>query len=189
MWENRKRLDNGNDCLVSVDGVDFQIAEPYPYEKVWSRRWFSNKFKGPGLRYELALCIMTGDIVWANGPYPPGLYSDYKIFMECGLKDMLDDKERVEADDGYTGADPKFAKTRSASWHPQAGADARNAVMARQETANNRLKKFGALNQIFRHKIDKHQDVFMAVVVLVQLSIDYGERLFDIDGYDDTLWV
>ena len=102
---------------------------------------------------------------------------------------MLDDKERVEADDGYTGADPKFAKTRSASWHPQAGADARNAVMARQETANNRLKKFGALNQIFRHKIDKHQDVFMAVVVLVQLSIDYGERLFDIDGYDDTLWV
>ena len=127
--------------------------------------------------------------MWANGPYPPGLYSNYKIFMECGLKDMLEDKERVEADNGYVGASPKFVKTRSTAWHPQSAADTRNTVMARQETAFNRLKKFSALNQIFRHKIEKHQDVFMAVVVLVQLSIDYGERLFEIDEYNDNAWI
>ena len=53
VWENRKNGDIGNDCLVSVDGVDFEIEEPYPYEREWSRRWFSPKFKGPGLRYEV----------------------------------------------------------------------------------------------------------------------------------------
>ena len=66
VWENRKLRDMGNDCFVSVDGVDFEITEPYPYERVWSKRWFTPKFKGPGVRYEVAICILTGEIVNAT---------------------------------------------------------------------------------------------------------------------------
>lgn len=65
-WENRLLGATGDFCLVSVDGTDFRIYERHPF---WSG-WFSHKFKGPGVRYEVAVCIKTGDVVWINGPFP-----------------------------------------------------------------------------------------------------------------------
>ena len=127
---------------------------------------------------------MAGDIVWINGPFPCGLFNDLKIFLECGLKDHLDEGERVEADDGYSGADPDYAKARSSVWHPERNNDKRNTVRARHETVNKRLKQFGALSSIFRHDARKHQSVFEAVAVLTQLSIDGGEPLFEISEYE-----
>lgn len=91
-WENRYKKDIGNDCLVSVDGTDFRIYEQEPF---WPG-WFSHKFNGPGVRYELAVAIRTGDIVWINGPFPCGEWSDLRIFRSS-LIDYLDDNERVEA--------------------------------------------------------------------------------------------
>jgi len=64
--------------------------------------WFSHKFNGPGLRYELGVCIQTGDIVWIAGPFPAGDYPDVTIF-ELGMMDSLDEGETVEADGGYAG--------------------------------------------------------------------------------------
>lgn len=46
-WENRNIRANGDICHVSIDGTDFRIYEPTPF----SPRWFSHKFKGPGLQY------------------------------------------------------------------------------------------------------------------------------------------
>lgn len=49
-WQNRFR---GGDalhrCLTTVDGTDFRIGNPTPFKKVW----YTKKFNGPGLRYEL----------------------------------------------------------------------------------------------------------------------------------------
>eukprot|EP00171_Calliarthron_tuberculosum_P023094 IDg23094t1 len=42
-------------CRVSVDGTDCQIAEPRPF----NRGWYSHKFKGPGVRYEVGIVIDT----------------------------------------------------------------------------------------------------------------------------------
>ena len=84
------------------------IVEPFPYESVWSKRWFSPKFKGPGLRYEVGISILYGDIIWINGPFPCSQWPDIKIFLKGGLKDNLDPGERVEADDGYISADPNI---------------------------------------------------------------------------------
>ncbi|EFX70022.1 hypothetical protein DAPPUDRAFT_113096 [Daphnia pulex] len=68
-WENRfHRALRGSNILVSIDGVDFRIMEPSPFNP----KWYSHKFHGPGLRYELAICIQTGDIVWAYGGLPCG---------------------------------------------------------------------------------------------------------------------
>jgi hypothetical protein len=76
VWENRFKRPTTNDCLVSVDGTDCPTQEPTPFSPVN----YSYKFNGPGLRYEVALCILTGDIVWVNGPFEPGKYSDLAIF-------------------------------------------------------------------------------------------------------------
>ena len=156
---------------------------------MWSRRWYSNKFQGPGLCYEVAVSIINGDICWVNGPFAPGIYSDYKLFKECGLLDHLEDGERVEADEAYVGSDPAHTKTPGGSWHPTGGRDVRNAAMARQEAAHSRLKSFRVLKQIFRHNMDKHQNVVLAVTTVVQLSINNGERLFTVSEYNDSVWI
>ena len=60
--ENHFKGDADNNYLVSVDGTDFRIAEQ-------GKRFYSHKFKKSGLRYDVAICIKSGDIVWVSGPY------------------------------------------------------------------------------------------------------------------------
>ena len=54
--------------LLSVDGTDFRIAMGY------CKLFWSYKFKKSWLRYEVGLCILTGDICWWSGPYAPGVF-------------------------------------------------------------------------------------------------------------------
>ena len=98
LWENRRRGDTGERCLVTIDGVDFMIPEPTP----WSSHWYSHKFNWPGLRYELAVAIKMVDIVAYNGPFECGRWPDIKIFRSR-LKGMLRMSEKVVADRGYKG--------------------------------------------------------------------------------------
>ena len=58
------------------------------------------------LRYEIALCIQTGNIFWTNGSFPAGKYPDITIFRS-GLMTYLQPLEWVEADDGYIGEAPE----------------------------------------------------------------------------------
>ena len=76
--------------------TDFRIPEPRPFAK----KWWSFKFNGPGLRYEIALEVMSGHIVWAHGGFPCGRYPDLKIAREKFVK-LLHPKERAVADKGY----------------------------------------------------------------------------------------
>ena len=69
------------------------------------KKWYSYKFRRSGLRYEVALSILGGDICWICGPWPPGLYNDLDVFREA-LATYLEPGERVEADDGYIGEAP-----------------------------------------------------------------------------------
>jgi hypothetical protein len=41
---------------ITVDGTDFRLNEPTDF----STKWFSHKFKGPGVRYEVAISIKGG---------------------------------------------------------------------------------------------------------------------------------
>ena len=85
--------DTGERCLVTVDGTDFRIQEPSPF----STKWYSHKFRGPGIRYEIAICIKTGWIVEFNGPFPYGRLPDIKIFRSL-LKQILCTSEKVIVD-------------------------------------------------------------------------------------------
>ena len=74
--ENRFLNENGSVSLMSVDGTDFWIPEPFPFSKAY----FSHKFNHVGLRYEIAIYIQTGWIVWVNGSISCGSFPD-KIFF------------------------------------------------------------------------------------------------------------
>lgn len=182
IWENRKKGDKGNDCLTSVDGTDCMILR----QNACPKAWHSHKFKGPGVRYEIALCILTGDIVWVMGPFPCGDWPDVVIFR-FALKHMLEDYERVEADDGYVGEDPKKVKAARSVVHEQDDKIlyVRSCVRLRHETVNKRIKQFKCMQTVFRHDVEFHGDCFRACAVLTQLSINNGHPLFSVSEYED----
>ena len=177
IWENRFKNDRGADCLITVDGIDCRCPN---YGPAFSSHKFAKK---GGLRYEVGICIQTGDIVWVNGPYPAGRMNDIKIFRHC-LKSFLGVGERCEADDGYLGEAPQCIKCPKSFTNPEITLPMQQRVRNRQETGNKRFKDFSALQQLFRHDITLHADVFRVAVIMTQLKINSGEELFQC-GYRD----
>lgn len=148
-----------------------------PQQAPFSERWYSHKHHGPGLRYEVGVCIQTGDMCWINGPYAPGVWNDVMIFQDK-LKKKLCRGERVEADGGYQ--DPKCDGPKDMCLR-MSQEYAKKVLRGRHETVNRRMKVFNCLKHVFRHEIHKHRDCFEAVAVLVQVNIKYGgEPLFKV---------
>lgn len=162
---------NGSTCNLTVDGTDFRIREPSPF---WSG-WFSHKFKGPGLRYEVGLNIQTGWICWVQGPFAPGPWSDIKIFRGW-LKWKLSPRERVEADNGYRGDFRAVCPNQCGNLEEYR---MKMNARARHETVNRRLKQFNCL-KYFRHDKQSHVHCFNAIAVITQLAIANGEPLYHV---------
>jgi hypothetical protein len=93
------------------------------------------------------------------------------------MLDVLEDGEKVIADQGYKGENHRIITLR--------GED-ENVVRARHETVNKRFKQFVSLDRVFRHNIRRHADVFRAVAVITQLGIENGMPLFSV-SYVDSL--
>jgi hypothetical protein len=137
-----------------VDGTDFHIPNTR-LEKLF----YSHKFKKSGLRYEVALSIIGGDIVWIHGPFKAGIWPDFKIFR-AGLIHQLGKNERVEANDGYIGKDPCTVKVPGGFSRTDVNSVVTQEVRARQETVNKQFKQWGCLKQVFRHDVEKHAACF-----------------------------
>ena len=157
-----------------MDGTDFRILEPSPF----SKKWFSHKFKGPGLRYEIAVGIQLGHIVWTNGPFPAGI-PDINIFRSS-LKDKLVEGERVEADKGYRGEPTKIDLPQENTGGSEDQVRSKARARSRHETMNARLREWGVLRTTFRHKINRHRGIFRAIIVLSQIKIENGHPLFNV---------
>lgn len=169
MWNDRLRGNTPYRCKITVDGTDFRIRQPTVFDK----KYYSHKFHGPGLRYEVGVCIATGHLVWINGPYPCGSNPDIVIFRSA-LKWKLVFGERVEADKGYRG-EPLFVSVPE-DFQSEQHKQSKNHARARHEQVNRRLKNFECLHQVFRHDLSKHVDVFWAVAVITQLSLFLDEK-------------
>lgn len=181
LWEKRYISDIDNDCLVNVDGTDFRIRHA-------GRKFYSYKYKASGLRYEVATSIQNGDIVWISGPWEAGMYNDISIFKKSGIISLLDEGERVEADDGYVGAAPTHVRCPCLFGTAIEEFERQEAIARRRhETVNKRFKQFGALKQVWRHRVVNHGKAFRVAAVVTQLSIDNGEPLFDVE-YVDPHW-
>lgn len=157
---------------MSIDGVDFPINEPHPFNTCW----YSHKSNGPAVRYETGVSIYKGHFVWLNGPFPAGSYPDVNIFRSS-LKSKLDSEEFVITDRGYPDE-----KCLSRSFDLPDGKSA--VIRSRHETLHSRLKSFSILRNIYRHDLDKHCFVTQAVSNLVQLTILFEHPLFYIDGLE-----
>ena len=172
---NRYMNQNGSECLLSVDCVDFLIFEPGPYVHPM---WFSHKFNGPALRYELAICLQTGWICWVNGPKPAGMCNDLTIFR-MDLKRYLNVGERVETDEGYVGdwkTRPKSDFANNLHWKHM-----KEEAMARYETVNGKIQAFKCMSEQFRNGKTKHFLYFMTVATLVQCEIIEGRATYQIN--------
>lgn len=176
-WHNRFIDDNGSTCLVSVDGTDFKIWEPSPFDD----KWYSHKLNHGGLRYEIAVCIQTGWIVWVNGPFAPGDWPDLEIARD-GICHELDYGEKFLADGTYAGAEG-YSETPTGIMNPDQYM--KQKARSLHEAVNGRFKMFGALSRTFRHRRHLHSQVFMAVANLVQASIMLDGPPFRVD-YNDN---
>lgn len=157
------------ECNVSVDGADFIIQEP----KHFSPSWFSHKFKGPGLRYEIGISIHDDTIVHANGPFKCGDFPDVKIFQN-ELKQKLLRNEKVIADNGYKDNKCLRASHLNNAHHKRFHGRARG----RHEVVNGKMKRFSILKSKFRHNLDLHSIFFYSILKLTQLTLDFEEQLF-----------
>lgn len=162
---------------MTVDGTDFQINEPSQFDPMW----YSHKYNGPAIRYELGVSIHTGWIVWTHGPFPAGDFTDLEIFR-LGLKAELAPYEKVEADLGYCGD----AKVRTPTdydnnqqWRWQKG-----KARARHETINGVLKEFKILSTPYRSSLTYHYLILNAIVGIVQSEILEGRATYQLAEYD-----
>jgi hypothetical protein len=134
---------------------------------------YSHKFHGPGLRYELGICIRTGYIVWACGGLPCGEWSDLRLARHAFVLG-LQEGEKAIADRGYR--DYHYFEIPNGHNDPN-----KKEMMARHETLNHRLKLFRCLSEKFRHDLHLHPLYFHAVVDLTQMIIEHGDPLYTID--------
>jgi hypothetical protein len=184
--------------MASVDTTDVpfqQIKYPHPKKPgkmVLNKALFSWKLEGPGLRYEIALSILSNDIVWINGPFAPGDWNDIEIFRQ-GLIHQLDPDERIEADDIYFAEAPRYVVCPKSMFNiPEERNVWRRRVQGRHEVLNNHVKFWTCLTKPFiakgtpAEKMIKHNNTFRACCVVKQLSMEMGVgELYDIgDDYD-----
>jgi len=92
--------DKGCICPITIDGTGFHIYEPGPFDC----RWYLHKFHGPAICYEINVCIQTGWIVWINGPFAPGDWSNLSI-TQYGIAKWLDHGQKYLADGGCRSQD------------------------------------------------------------------------------------
>ena len=175
LFENRKSGDVGNDCLLSVDGTDFRVAKSY------ERPYYSYKFKKSGLRYKVALCIKTGDILLVGGALS-AWHLEWQHDIPRRISELFGGGGEVWGG-WYRGSAPLYAKCPGVIEANPDKAGMQQRVRNRQETVNKRFKNWAILSSPFHHKLLEHQTVFGAIVVLTQLSFTENP-LFQVD-YND----
>jgi hypothetical protein len=142
-----------------------QIAQ-YKSPSPLTKNIFPPKFKGPGVKYKVGVCIMTGWIVWFNGPYPCG-NTDLTI-AQRGVCNHLEPQEKILADGGYRDGGQFF---HTPTGFHNVGQRMRSLCRARHETINRRLKSFRVLSTCFQHGFEFHLNCFHVVLIVTQIHI------------------
>jgi hypothetical protein len=129
--------------------------------------------------------IIDGNLVWLEGPFSAGKFSDIIIFRHT-LIHHLDPLEQVVADDGYVGEAPGKVKCPCTRIELSDARAMLSNVRSRHETLNGRFKFWEILKQPFRHDIVmQHGTVFRAIAGIMQVAIDEGAKLFSVE-YNDV---
>jgi len=176
--------------FLSVDTVHIRCQEFRcdPHSK-----WWSHKFNGPGVSFEVVTDPIDGKIRWINGPEPASIHDitflrggkkhDMKNWKRTALYFHVPANMKLVGDSAYEGQADKVSITKDAH------SPATKALFARMksmmETCFGRLKNFRILTESFRHgtntadKLNKVKMAFEAAAVLVQYDCENGHPLFE----------
>jgi hypothetical protein len=180
-FERRKEGDVYNGCLMTINGTDFRI--PQTGAAITGNAFGSHKYAGKSaLRHEIGVSILRGDLVWINGPYPAGAWTDIKTFNKV-IRHFLEPGEHVEANSGYVGAADKI-KCPNDPCNPVADKGMQSRVRYRHEMINERCKTWQILKNTYRHNLLHHGKEFRAIAIITQIGIENGEPLFQAE-YED----
>jgi DDE superfamily endonuclease len=177
VWHFDNHLhDAGPDEAVLIATVDGTHCRIYEQRKDPSPKWFSQKFNGPGLTYEIIIDVRRQQVLHINGPHEAG-QNDIGVFRKPeGVSDRIPAGKKLIGDKGYRGEPDKIS---TPSPHDALdAAEYKKRARARHETFNKRIKSFGMLKQTFRSDIAYHRMAFEAVCVLVQYDIETDHPLF-----------
>lgn len=133
--------------------------------------YFSHKFKDAGVRYDVALNIATGDIVYWGGGYPAGQYPDL-VIARMGIIPLLRPGEKIIADKGYADTNYFIFPTDLRGDNSLI-----KKVTARHENINARLRCWGFLRNRFRHGVMMHNKYFSAVMEIEQFKLKHGNKM------------
>ena len=125
------------------------------------------------MRYEIALEVESGCIVWAYGGFPAGM-RDIDIAKRKFIK-QLKKGEKAVADKGYRFCKRFFVP--KTNYHLNGRI---KQILARHENVNRRIKSFDCMSEMLRHDLSLHHVYFHAVVNIVQIAIENGEKLPDV---------
>ena len=165
--------------LLTVDG----IACPYKEVRLWDGdldpSLFCQKFKGPGLNYQIVLGLYTGLLCSVQGPYECGDFPDLKIAKDKGLVDFLIQKKEKAIADG-TYRNPVFINAEEGL--PQVLLKLISKARARHETVNSRIKRCKIFTCLrgFRHDKEFHGTCFHAVCNMIEIEFEIESPLFDV---------
>ena len=168
-----------NSYLYVIDRIHFWICNLFPF----SKKYYSHKFEGPVLTYEITLGICSRDIVWAHGGYLEGKYPDYK--MACTAFVYILDRElnnHVIADAKYCHL-PFFISPKKNNYL-EGDLYARH-VLARHENVNTRVQRFKILHDCYIGNLKFYPTIFQAIVNVCQVEIDNMHKLPDVHGLDE----
>jgi hypothetical protein len=132
--------------------------------------YYSGKKQRHTLKYELAVHIETGDIVWMNGPFPGSMH-DLTI-ARSGFVHQLLQNEQALGDKAYIGCDHFIAPCKP----PRTPEQHRfNAILHRRraliEQVNKRIKHYNVFRHDWRHDLSLHGIAFRVVVNIVAMCL------------------
>ncbi len=158
----------------TVDGVHCRTDEIGGYDP----QYWSHKFNGAGLAYELVVSIHTQQLLSINGPFPAT--TDNLTIYRKSTKAKVPEERLLLGDRFYRGEDNVTIINTNDDDHI---VYYKRRALSRHETFNQRLKKFRILRDPFRckkHVLARHKDAFEACCVLTQYAIELDQPLFDI---------
>lgn len=132
---------------LSLRDMDFSMADSNVSKRFGlgciAHRFISRRSNGPALKYQIAVCIETGDIVSYDGPLAGGSYIN------------------------FNGPDSDFVHEVRNRPHERAKVALR--ALARHESITENLHAWGALKQKWRHSVQNHDVAFRSILVITQL--------------------
>jgi hypothetical protein len=179
-WEERLsgRKYHGNAFAV-IDGTVCPLQVPNQWEL--QKPWFSPKHGIHCIKYEIAVRISDGQIVWVAGGVW-GSVHDLTLVRNTGLLERLVPGERIYGDKGYIGHHriwcPYKGRTDNLTYDQICWNRYLNPLRTRVENSLNRIHKFNVLNYPWRGELHTHLDVFRVCAQIAAVDIKFNPVLW-----------